>query len=119
MGKKFGFSWSWKRASAEPVGKVRRVTMPIVATTAAADPLSPSFPQPLTPSRHPMRTWSDKSGQHAIEARYAGFKPGIVILEKPDGKQIDVDLSMLAEPDRRHAVETARERGDLAIPRRD
>ncbi len=49
-----------------------------------------------------LRTWTDKSGQHRIEAEFVSEVDGKVILKNKDGKQFEIALSLLAEADQKH-----------------
>lgn len=77
---------------------------------------SPGLRRGNSPVADTVRTWTAKSG-HTTEAIYAGFEPGHVFLKKVDGTLVKVRLSDLIERDRRFAVATARERGELKSSR--
>jgi hypothetical protein len=51
--------------------------------------------------RSEFRTWSDRTGQHQIQAKYLGLERGKAKLEKADGTIIYVPISSLSEPDQR------------------
>ncbi len=46
-----------------------------------------------------MRTWSDSTGQHQIEAEFVELKDGAVELRKADGNRTKIPLSKLSEAD--------------------
>ena len=48
-----------------------------------------------------LRTWSDRSGQHQVQAKYLGTEQGKVKLERTDGKVIFVPVESLSEADQR------------------
>jgi S1-C subfamily serine protease len=48
-----------------------------------------------------LRAWTDRSGQHQIQAKYLGMADGKVKLEKADGTVILVSLATLSEADQR------------------
>jgi len=47
----------------------------------------------------PMRTWTDASGQHKVEARFRGVSDGKVQLRKSDGKDLVLPLEKLSSAD--------------------
>ena len=49
----------------------------------------------------PFRTWSDKTGEHHIEARFAGFGGGIVKLKKKDGTTVELPIENLSDEDQK------------------
>jgi hypothetical protein len=51
--------------------------------------------------RSAMRTWTDRSGTHHIEAKFLGMEDGKAKLEKADGKIIRVTPESLSPADRR------------------
>lgn len=52
-------------------------------------------------NRSSVRTWTDRSGQHQIQAKFLGIEDGKVKLEKTDGKIILVPIKSLSEADQR------------------
>ena len=46
-----------------------------------------------------FRTWKDKSGNFSVDAKLVEVKPDTVVLEKPDGKRINVTKSKLSDAD--------------------
>src|SRR5262245_33268662 len=55
-----------------------------------------------------VRTWTDSTGQFTIEARFVALQAGKVRLAKPDGSQIEIELSKLSAADRAYANEQAK-----------
>lgn len=49
-----------------------------------------------------MRTWTDSTGQHQIEAKFLSEADGKVILLRQDGKRIEIALEMLCDADRKY-----------------
>jgi hypothetical protein len=48
-----------------------------------------------------MRTWTDNTGQHRIEAAYVFEADGTVTLDRADGRQVAIPLERLSEADRK------------------
>ena len=46
-----------------------------------------------------LRTWTDSSGKHKIEAEFVRFNENKVTLKKEDGKRITLVLSKLSDED--------------------
>ena len=55
-----------------------------------------------------MRTWTDSTGTHKIEAQFAGLADGKVTLKKADGKTVTLALDRLSEADRKQAETLAK-----------
>lgn len=49
-----------------------------------------------------LRTWTDDTGAHQIEAAYVGLRDGYVFLRRPDGKEFSIPLERLSEADQQH-----------------
>ncbi|MCC6510370.1 MAG: hypothetical protein IT423_14800 [Pirellulaceae bacterium] len=45
------------------------------------------------------RTWSDKTGRFKVDAMFVGQENGVVKLQRPDGKQVNVPLEKLSPQD--------------------
>lgn len=58
-------------------------------------------PQPPRPKPEPpaMRTWTDTTGEHRVEAEFAGLVSGTVKLRKTDGRIIELPLEKLSQAD--------------------
>jgi hypothetical protein len=56
---------------------------------------------PAAAKRSESRVWTDRSGQHQIQAKFLGIEDDKAKLEKPDGKVIFVPLDSLSEADQR------------------
>lgn len=56
---------------------------------------------------HPLRTWTDRSGQHRTEATFVQLRGTQVTLKLADGRQIEVPLDQLSDDDRRFARQAA------------
>jgi SLA1 homology domain 1, SHD1 len=54
-----------------------------------------------SPSPPEMRTWTDASGQHTVEAAFVNVKSSIVTLQRRDGSEITIPLKALSDEDRR------------------
>jgi hypothetical protein len=52
-------------------------------------------------NRSALRTWTDRSGQHRVEARFRGMEDGKAKLEKEDGTIVRVAPAALSDADRR------------------
>jgi len=56
-----------------------------------------------------FRIWTDSTGQHETEAAMVRLSENVVLLQKRDGSEISVGISLLSEDDQRYArVEQAR-----------
>ncbi len=78
-----------------PPPEVKAVNLPPVAgdgaaTTASAEPA--------------FRTWSDRTGQFTIHAKYVGEAGDKVRLLRQDGKELAVPLNQLSEADQRYVA---------------
>jgi hypothetical protein len=51
--------------------------------------------------RSGFRVWTDRSGQHQIQAKFLGVEEGKVKLEKSGGKVVLVTMDSLSEADQR------------------
>jgi hypothetical protein len=49
-----------------------------------------------------VRTWSDATGEHKIEAAYLGFADSKVKLKRVDGKEIAVPVEKLSAADQQY-----------------
>jgi hypothetical protein len=49
------------------------------------------------------REWTDSTGQHKVEAEFAGLANGVVSLKKPNGRVIEVPIDKLSRADQRFA----------------
>jgi hypothetical protein len=71
-----------------------------VLTRAAASGVQTTESPPSEKSQRPaLRTWTDASGQHHIEASFAGMDAGQIKLRKADGTVISIPLEKLSEVD--------------------
>jgi hypothetical protein len=59
----------------------------------------PKAPSEIDP---PLRTWKDKTGKHATEAKFVSFKSGKLNIEKADGKLVEIPLAQLSADDQEH-----------------
>jgi thiol-disulfide isomerase/thioredoxin len=48
-----------------------------------------------------LRTWTDRTGQHNVEAELESFEDGKVTLRKPDGNTVTLPVERLSEADQR------------------
>jgi dienelactone hydrolase len=62
-----------------------------------------------------VRTWTSASGS-TLEARYVGPKGMSVVLQKPDGKKLQIDLSRLSRDDRAYVKSLALKQYDEPPP---
>jgi hypothetical protein len=53
-----------------------------------------------TPTWSEIRTWSDSTGKHKVEAEFVELKDQKVTLRRKDGKAITIALEKLSEADR-------------------
>jgi hypothetical protein len=67
---------------------------------------------PTTSAATAMRTWSDVTGTHKIQATYLGFADGGVKLKREDGREITVPLESLSKEDQEY-VQQAREAAEI------
>lgn len=58
-------------------------------------------PPTKTSEKEKLRTWTDSTGNHTVEAKFVEFKDGKVSLEKEDGTAIAVPVEKLSEADQR------------------
>ncbi len=49
-----------------------------------------------------MRTWTDASGTHKVEAQYAGMTGTKVKLTQPNGKKLEIELKKLSAADQKY-----------------
>ena len=70
------------------------------AGSASASPATAS-PPTKTAKDTVVRAWTDRSGQHQVQAKYLGMEEGKVKLERTDGKVILVPVESLSEADQR------------------
>lgn len=84
------------------------VEEPPVLSTEPDKPVEPpleviSPPEDETPKqdRNAMRTWTSASGTFTVEAKFAGYRAGKVMLQKADRKIIDVEIEKLSDDDRK------------------
>lgn len=81
-----------------PANRTNRATS---TTAGGTDGAAGNTDNPMTDS--PVRTWTDVSGQHRIEAALLDADEQQVRLRRTDGKEISVPLEKLSEADREHA----------------
>jgi hypothetical protein len=77
----------------------------------APDELFQPYKSPTAPAMSAgvaMRTWSDVTGTHKIEATYLGVADGKVQLKRKDGREIGVPLESLSKEDQQY-VQQAQE----------
>jgi formylglycine-generating enzyme required for sulfatase activity len=53
------------------------------------------------PSAHQLRTWTDSTGKHSIQAEFVDLKDGKVRLRKQDGTEIAIAIDKLSDADRK------------------
>ena len=70
-----------------------------LAQAPSASPSAPKTPAATEATGPKTRTWRDSSGRFEIEATFAGFSAGKVVLQKKDGKRIAVPLERLSKED--------------------
>jgi hypothetical protein len=91
----------------EETAKTRDADSADEATTLKDSKARKASPSPFAESPakgakdSPVRTWTDRSGEHQIQAKYLGTEDGKAKLEKADGKVILVPTDSLSEADRR------------------
>jgi hypothetical protein len=70
-------------------------------------PAADKTPPVATKPKDALRAWTDASGQHRVEAAFAGLAEGQVRLRRPDGTVVTLPLEKLCQADlewvRRHA----------------
>ncbi len=54
------------------------------------------------PANGPLRTWTDRTGDYNISARFVSFQNEHVQLRRTDGVEIKVPISLLCDADRTH-----------------
>lgn len=60
-----------------------------------------------------VRTWTDSTGRHKMQAKFVEVADGKVKLEREDGSQFAIDLKKLSEADQKYVAEQA---SDAASP---
>ena len=82
----------------EPAGN--REALMAYVNQAKADALNRREAKARAETQPPeFRTWKDKSGNFSVDAKLVEVKPDTVVLEKPDGKRINVTKSKLSDAD--------------------
>src|SRR5262245_62397017 len=88
------------RCSSVPAGRrrprLRRVVA--LAVVLALAGLVPAFADE-------MRTWTDSTGKHKVQAKYVSLADGKVTLEGADGKQFEIELTKLSRDDQKHVAD--------------
>ncbi len=69
-------------------------SIPVEADPAASD-------MPLTGNAPKIRTWTDVTGKHNVEAEFVDFAGGKVRLKRQDGKIVTMALERLSEADQK------------------
>lgn len=87
----------------------------LVPVLAAAEVMSQDEGQPAI---NPLRTWTDRSGQHRTEATFVQLRGTQVTLQLTNGQQINVALDQLSDDDRRFARQAAAAQRAAARPAR-
>ncbi len=85
--------------SPEPEPETTTTTEP--AESPESTPTEPEviYPSKLTGLRD-MRTWTSATGTFTVDAKFAGYRAGKVMLQKDDGKIINVEWEKLSTEDR-------------------
>lgn len=65
----------------------------------------------------PMRTWTDRSGEYRVEARFVSFQDDRVQLQTTDGSPLSVAIEMLSASDRIYVTSLVR-RYQVALQKR-
>jgi len=60
---------------------------------------------PTADSQAQVRTWTDSTGKHTIQAKFVEVANGKVTLERADGTQFAIDLKKLSEADQKFVAE--------------
>ena len=55
--------------------------------------------EPAVVADEPLRVWLDRTGQHAVRAKLQEQRDGRVILARPDGTQLSIQISQLSRTD--------------------
>lgn len=63
-----------------------------------------------------MRTWTDDTGKHTIEAEFVEIKQGRVSLKKPDGLVVSLPLSRLSKEDQAYLRELMKSKRSESLP---
>lgn len=69
------------------------------ASDAVLEAEPPAMPA-AEPSEPNVRTFTDATGKHKVEAIVRGYKSGYVLLERPDGKRVSMPVGKLSPADR-------------------
>jgi hypothetical protein len=87
-----------------PATKSSAAEVPAAETPAANTPAAET-PAAKPNEGFPLRSWTDASGDYHIDARYAGFSNGNVMLIKRSGGRITMPLTRLSDEDQRYVRE--------------
>ena len=91
------------------------------ATDSTSDPSSSSVQADTAPNsdtagttagqQRPFRTWTDTTGKFRVSARLIGIRGEIAVVEKEDGKRVEVPVAKLSQADQEYLAEEKKRGG--------
>ena len=63
--------------------------------------------KPVTMDRGALRTWTDITGRHQIQAALLTFADGLVRIREPDGQILRVNISKLSTEDQEYVIKNS------------
>jgi hypothetical protein len=86
---------------------VKPVTKPAATKPATEKPAVKPATKPVTMERGALRTWTDITGRHQVQAALLTFADGLVRIREPDGQILRVNISKLSMEDQEYVIKNS------------